>query len=146
MDMFEELVMWHLTHNADAFICPQFPIDGGWSCPDFVVLHPKERIVSVVEVSAASSPKGLFDKVRKREHQWMDKLKQQLLQMQIVDDSWNTFRVILYVRRDAAKKLKEDFGDDVEVRTLEEIAFPWNWEWASTKLKKEAVEQEGPAD
>ncbi len=144
MDIFEELAMWHLTHNGDVFVCPQFSIDGGWSYPDFVALHPKERIVSVVEVSAAYSPKGLFNKVRNRNHQWMDKLKQQLLQMGIIDDSWNKFRVVLYVRKDAREKLGGNFGDDVDTYTLEEIAFPWNWEWISTKLKKETEEQEGP--
>jgi hypothetical protein len=50
--------------------------------------------------------------------------------------------VVLYVRESAAEKFRQEFkaANDVEIRTLEEIAFPWNWEWVSAKLEKEAEE------
>jgi hypothetical protein len=142
MELFEELVMWHLTHNGTTFVCPQFSIDGRWSCPDFVALDFEQRTVSVVEVTGAYWPGGLFNKVKRRDHQWLTKLKEQLRQMRIIDGSWNKFRVLLYIRESATKRFQEEFSaaEDVEIRTLEMIAFPWNWEWASAKLKKETEE------
>ena len=142
MDMFEELVLGHLTHNGTVFVCPQFSVDGGWSVPDFVALDFEERAVMVVEVSASASLRGLFDKVKKRDSQWLAKLEAQLRRRRIIDDSWSKFRVVLYVRESAAEKFRQEFktAKDVEIRTLEEIAFPWNWEWVSAKLEKEAEE------
>jgi hypothetical protein len=63
--------------------------------------------------------------------------------MRIIDDSWKKFRVLLYIREAAAKKFGQEFStaEEVEIRTPETIAFPWNWEWASAKLKKEADER-----
>jgi Holliday junction resolvase-like predicted endonuclease len=142
MDLFEELVMGHLTHNGTTFVCPQFSIDGGWSYPDFVALDFEKRTVSVVEVTAAYWPEGLLNKVKQRDHQWLTKLKDQLRRTRVIDDSWNKFRVVLYIRESATKRFQKEFGtaEDVEIRTLETIAFPWNWEWASAKLKKETEE------
>jgi hypothetical protein len=142
MDFFEELAMWHLTHNGDVFVCPQFSIDGGWSCPDFIALDLTNKVVSVVEVTAAHCPRGLFNKVVKRHEQWLSRLKEQLPKKGLIDDSWKDFRVVLYIRQDARKRFEEEFGKEegVEIRTLEDIAFPWKWEWVSAKLKKE-VEQ-----
>jgi hypothetical protein len=142
MDMFEELVMWHITHNGRVFVCPQFSIDGGSSCPDFIALDLKNKVVSVVEVTAAYWPGGLFNKVKQRQQQWMLPLKEQLLRAGIINDSWEKFRVVLYIRRAAFEKFRGEFESekDVEIVKLEDIAFPWNWEWASTKLKKEVEE------
>jgi hypothetical protein len=44
MDFLEELVMWNLCarYPGELFFCPQFDINDGWSCPDFLVLYPRE--------------------------------------------------------------------------------------------------------
>jgi hypothetical protein len=146
MDIFEELAMGHLTHNGTVFVCPQFQIQtikgSVWSVPDFIALDFGKRTVLIVEVSAAGWPRGLFDRVKKRDYQWLEKLKEQLRQTGIIDGSWSNFRVVLYVRESAAEKFRQEFKatQEVEIRKLEEIAFPWNWEWLSAKLNKEADE------
>lgn len=139
MEFFEELAMWHLTHNGDVFVCPQFSIGGGWSCPDFVALDFKHKTVSVVEVSAASSPGGLLQKTKDRHNQWLGPLKQQMHQLQALDTLWEKFNVVLYIREAAAPKFRKEIGsaDDVEIRTLDEIDLPWNWEWIARKVAKE---------
>ena len=141
MDLFEELVLWHLTRKGDVFVCPQYEIDGGWSCPDFVALNPKKKTVSVVEVSAASSPNGLLKKVRERENQWFGKLRAQLLKLGIIDNSWGPFQAELYVRDTVAKQMRTKFNEeDIMIKSLEEIGFPWKWDWPSKKAAKEAEE------
>ena len=146
MDVFEELTMWHLTHNGKVFVCPQFSIDGDWSVPDFVALDFEKHRVMVVEASVAASPRGLFDKVKNRDNQWFARLRERLRQRQVIDDSWATFCVRLYIRTCAAEKLPPEISaaKDVEICQLEQIAFPWSWEWESTKLRKEAEETGQP--
>jgi hypothetical protein len=72
-------------------------------------------------------------KVLDRENQWLAKLREQLRQTRIIDDSWTRFHVVLYVRRSAAKELQKKLhgAADVIIRTFEEIGFPWNWDWPS---------------
>ena len=80
MDMYEELAMMHLTRNgkANVFVCPQYDIDGRWASPDFVALDFESKTVWVVEVSGAASLAKLLKKVRDRERQWFEKLRQAL--------------------------------------------------------------------
>jgi hypothetical protein len=144
MDLFEELVLWHLTRNGEEgmFVCPQYQIDGG-ACPDFVTISPSERTVSVVEVSAAYSVGGLMKKVADRESRWFGKLRKQLLERRVIDDSWKTFQVVLYVRDDVAPMCEEQFAgaSDVSIRSLGKIGFPWEWTWSAQKAEKEAQER-----
>jgi hypothetical protein len=146
MEVFEELVMWHLTCNHRVFVCPQYQIlgeHGLWSMPDFVALDFEQRKVSVVEVSAASWPGGLLRKVLDRQTQWIEKLRNQLRQSGVADDSWD-FQVILYIRRSAEGRFRQYVGDarDVIINTIEEVGFPWEWDWPSAKAEKEKGETE----
>ena len=133
MDMYEELAMMHLTRNgkANVFVCPQYDIDGRWASPDFVALDFESKTVWVVEVSGAASLAKLLKKVRDRERQWFEKLRQ-ALRPKVVDDSWR-FQVMLYIRSDAAKRSSKTLGDlaDVKIRVFEKNGFPWQpqfWE------------------
>jgi hypothetical protein len=149
MDIFEELAMWHLTRNGgvNVFVCPQFSIANGHSCPDFVALDFTNRIVRVVEVSAASEPNGLLKKVLDRDKQWLSELKGQLLKEKIIDDSWERFKVVLYIRERACEKFRKKLGEtgDVILYSLEGIGSPWSWDWPSEKAQKE-VEESGRQD
>ena len=128
MEMFEELVMYRLTKDGDVFVSPQYDLGNGWSCPDFVALNFQERTASVVEVTAAYRPGNLAKKVAGREKQRFAKLRAQFEQNSIVDASW-TYRVEVFVRREAASHFKQEFGTqtDVGIHVLEDIGFPWQW-------------------
>ena len=56
-------------YPGQIFLHPQFDINKGHSCPDFVVLNIKEREVWVVEVSTVYDCKSLAAKVRDKDHQ-----------------------------------------------------------------------------
>jgi hypothetical protein len=141
--------MWHLTLNGtvNVFVCPQFSIAGGHSCPDFIALDFTNKIVSVVEVSVASEPNGLLKKVLDREKQWLSKLKGQLLKGKVIDDSWERFQVVLYIRKRACEKFRKKLGEPGEVILcpLEDIVSPWSWDWPSDKVQKEAEESASKA-
>jgi len=136
MDLFEELVMFKLTRNPHVFVSPQYSVmdESGkeWSCPDFVLLNFRSRTVSVVEVNTAADPKGLEQKVADRQKQWFTKLRSQLERNAVVDASW-ALRIDVFIRHQAVPKFKETFGqeNDVSIHNLDEIGFPWHWEWSS---------------
>lgn len=142
MDIFEELVMGYLVREGNVFVSPQYQVAGGWSVPDFVALDPAGKKVSIVEVSAAAWPGPLLRKVNERENQWLSKLKKQLQDQGIVSEGW-TFEVVVYIRKSAKdrfdKKVRDHRG--VSVKSLEEdVGFYWEWDWPSTKARKEAEE------
>jgi len=148
MELFEALALWHLTKNGteNVFVCPQFSIaPNQWSCPDFVALNLKEKIVSVVEVSTASFPRGLLNKVTRRDHYWLANLKDQLSANGIIDSSWKRFQVVLYLREGAAKEFDKRFPgrNDVVIHSFEKMGHPWEWDWPSAKALKEAQETTG---
>jgi hypothetical protein len=101
-----------------------------------------EKAVKVVEVSAAGWPNGLLNRVENREQQWFGKLREELRRRGIIDDSWNKFQVVLYIREDAAKRFKERLGDpnDVVIQSFEKLGLPWEWDWAFQKADKQAAE------
>jgi len=142
MELFEEFVMWHLTRTGQVFICPQYELHAGWARPDFLALDYMEKAVKVVEVSAAGWPNGLLNRVENREQQWFGKLREELRRRGIIDDSWNKFQVVLYIREDAAKRFKERLGDpnDVVIQSFEKLGLPWEWDWAFQKADKQAAE------
>jgi len=49
-----KFVVAYLTRDPLVFVNPQYDIARVWSAPDFVELDFRQRIVSVVEVSAAA--------------------------------------------------------------------------------------------
>ena len=132
MNMYEELAMMHLTRNGkrSVFVCPQYEIDKRSACPDFVALDFESKKVWVVEVSGDDMPDKLLKKVLDRENQWFKRLKRELQQSKVVNDSWD-FQVMLYIRREAAKRFEEKLGDveDVEIRVFEKNGFPWEPEF-----------------
>jgi hypothetical protein len=142
MELFEEIVMWHLTRSGRVFLCPQYSVGGGWACPDFVALNYAKKTVQVVEVSAANWPGGLLRRVLDRENQWFAKLRTELQEKGIIDGSWKTFEVVLYLRRSAAQKFRDRIAgaEGVVIHIFEDIGFPWEWDWPSAKAEKEAQE------
>jgi hypothetical protein len=130
MDVFETLVMQYVTRRPHVFISPQYSIDDEWSCPDFVALDFKAKVFSVVEVSSAYRPAMLINKVREREKQWLERLRSQLERNGVVDSSWRA-RVEVFIRHDARLEFDRKVGthENVVVRSLEDIGYPWLWDW-----------------
>ena len=132
MDLYEDLILQYLTKDAHMFVNPQYSIEGDpgteWSCPDFVALDFREKRVSIVEVSSASHPKSLLDRVKNRDEQWIQRLRNQLQRNGVVDQSWKDYRVELFIRQQAVdqfQNLKD--AQDVVIHVLEDLGAPWNW-------------------
>jgi hypothetical protein len=132
MDIYEELVMQFLVgQKPHIFIHPQYSIkadSGEWACPDFVALNFREKIVSVVEVCSGWDVSSLISKTKDRQNQWFARLRNQLAENSVVDNSWK-FRIEAFVRVDTFDKVTKAFNgsDDVHVHKLEDIAFRWKW-------------------
>lgn len=133
MDLYEHLVLQYLTRDAHVFVSPQYSIRGDtgseWSCPDFVALNFRDRVVSVVEVSSASDPQSLRERVARRDVQWVERLREQLERNRVVDASWNQYRVEVFIRREAERKFRSAIGsaNDVVIHILEDLGAPWTW-------------------
>jgi hypothetical protein len=128
MDLYEDLVLQYLTKDAHIFVNPQYSIKGDknaeWSCPDFIALNFREKVVSIVEVSSAYNPKGLMDKVRDRDKQWIVRLKDQLQRNRVIDESWKEPKVEVFIRKDARNQFQELANAAPD---LEELQNLWNW-------------------
>lgn len=130
MELYEHIVMAYLTKDPYVFVSPQYSIrkDGHeWSCPDFVALNFKEKRVVVVEVSTAYDTKSLHEKVEKRESQWISPLREQLIDLKVIDEKW-TFEVQVFIRKDAARHFVYDGKSGVKITILEELGPPWDWD------------------
>jgi len=133
MDIYEELVMVYLTRDPLVFVNPQYPMASGWSCPDFVALDYRQRALTVVEVSAAYAIGNLAKKVINRKTQWFDRILLELIGNcpSVIDNNWR-IGVKVFIRKYAKPQFQRIVGIalDVEVITLEELGFPWGWNWA----------------
>lgn len=130
----EPIVMHYLTASQGLFVSPQFVIRGPdgkeWSCPDFVALDFQKRQVQIVEVTTASDVSGLIEKVRKRDVQWVQYLRPDLIRRGAIDDSWK-FAVRVFVRADNVDVFARKLGDasDVSIQAIDEIMCAWKWPW-----------------
>lgn len=134
MDLFEQLVLGYLAKDPYVFVSPQYSIkaDNGseWSCPDLVALDFKRPAVYVVEVSSAANVKRLAEKVADLENQWVQKLKAQLLNHKVIDDTW-PIEIRIFIRKNCKEQFFKIVGDhsNVRVEFLEDISIPWLWKW-----------------
>lgn len=131
MELYEHIVMAHLTKDRFVFVSPQYSIqseDSEWSCPDFVALDFRNRCVAIVEVSTAWNTTSLREKTKNREDQWIDKLRCQLLHEKVIDEQW-TFEVRVYVRKHAIPSFESipPTGTPIRVIDLDSIGAPWDW-------------------
>lgn len=74
MNIPEEAILEYLTHDGDAFVCPQFRAPGG--NPDLVGLHFTKHQVELVEVSTAYKLGNLRGKLEGTA--WVDAVMQKL--------------------------------------------------------------------
>jgi len=135
MDRYEEAVMEYITGSKHRFVSPQFDIpyenEKGGSCPDFVVLDYQERIVYVVEVTSSSNTNTLLNRVKERSDRWLQPVKKYLTGMSADFTEWG-YRVSLFVRKNnlGSVKLKLEGNSDVSVFALEDVSFPYSWDWS----------------
>lgn len=140
MEIYEELVMNYLTKDEEVFINPQYSIKDNsgtqWSCPDFVALDFREREVQIVEVTTSYNITRLAQKINDRNNQWIRRLKQQLRNDNIIDETWK-FVVKAFVRKDVIENIKKKVVDqqDVVFKELEDIFCSWDWDWDRNKNK-----------
>lgn len=138
MDLLEELVMQYLAKDPLVFLNPQYSIKDEkgkeWSCPDFVTIDFRQRIVSVIEVSARANAADLMSRLHERDERWLKKLRAQLDPFLATASgtaaSWR-YRVEVFVRNDVSKKLEQEFRGNAEVlvHSLEKTGLPWQWNW-----------------
>jgi hypothetical protein len=98
--------MQYFVRDPLVFVSPQYSIRDAsgkvWSCPDFVALNFRERIVSVVEVTTGYIADRLAEKVRDCQGYWLGPLKALLEKAKVVDATWQ-YRVDVFVRRSAVE-------------------------------------------
>lgn len=127
MDIYEELAMLHLTRTKNVFLIPQYDIDNGWSCPDFLAIDLLKKRVMIVEVSSAASPDALINRIKNKDKQWMIKLKEELSRFcNTIDFSSWDYIIRVYIREICEHKFKNFKANDFEIRTFEKIGFSWN--------------------
>lgn len=124
----ELAVMEFLTANGTTFICPQYPVGGGWSCPDFVAIRPAKKECLVVEVSTGWDLSGLAKKVQNREHQWLNLLRAHLAKTGVCDKDWS-FNVLVFIRSERIEWFRNRIGQssDVHIFEIEQTLTPWVW-------------------
>jgi hypothetical protein len=140
MDIFEEAVLTYLSAPPGRFIRPQFSIayqnGAGGSCPDFVVLDFPKNTVYVVEVTIAANADSrtatIFSRLNERETRWFVPLQNELSQLDESFTGWR-YHVTLFVRKEVCislrEKIKKENMADVSVISLDEVVFPWRWQW-----------------
>src|SRR6266404_6622272 len=99
MDEYEQSVLRCLTANGETFVSNEYPVEGGWSRPDFVALRPVKKTVYIVEVSAGGNLYGLVKKVVTRKKQWTAKLGSQLLRLKLVKAGWR-YQVLVFIQEE----------------------------------------------
>jgi hypothetical protein len=135
MDRYEEAVMEYITASKHRFVSPQFDIPyentKGGSCPDFVVLDYQVRTVYVVEVTSSSNISTLLSRVDERGNRWLHPVRKYLTGLNNDFAEW-AYRVSLFVRKDNFESFKIKLEDytDVSVFALEDISFPYSWDWS----------------
>ena len=83
--------------------------------------------VWVVEVSGAANPENLAVKVKNKEKQWLEPLRQRLPVKFSMVSNWQ-IGVKVFIRRDSESTFRLAAGplpSDVELFILEELGFPW---------------------
>lgn len=126
--LYELFVLNFLTRDGKTFVAPQYDIDNGYSCPDFVALRPSEKKVIVVEVSTAHGLTRLADKIRNKNVHWLERLTKLLVERKVVDTSWD-YEIMVFVRRSRINWLRERLGEEgasVSIRAIEDTVSTWD--------------------
>lgn len=135
--IFEEIVTYYLSRSGSAFVVPQYSIcddrGGELSCPDLVTLDLPAAEVNVVEVKTAPHQRlgDLVSNINAREVRWFEPLRLQLPRLGFpIDERWR-FGCRVFVRKDAVDYVKARVTDHtrVTIEALEDVAFPWRWQW-----------------
>lgn len=132
MEIFEEAVLSYICASPGRFVKPQYDLkykDGfGGSCPDFVVIDYMKKTIYVVEVTTSSDASTINSRILERETRWFIPLKSEMSKINESFKEWN-YRVTLFVRKSLIDKIKKNSMNDVFVKNLDDIIFPWEWEW-----------------
>ncbi len=135
MDEYEQAVMRCLAANGETFVAYEYPVEGGWSYPDFVALRSRLKTVYVVEVSAGGDLSKLVKKVVAREEQWITKLRAQLSRLKLVGPDWR-YQILVFIQEEQIEWFLKKIGSpkDVTVLSLEQAIEHWKWDpkvWTS---------------
>lgn len=131
MDYLEEITMMHLTKVRNCFVFPQFDIRGDkkseWSCPDFIAMDFKNKIVAVVEVTSSYNIYDLLKKIENKNEQWFDRLFPQLndLGLGFIDKTWKN-EIWVYTRKEHLNKFPLNTAS---VTIFEDIGYTWSKEF-----------------
>ena len=134
MDRYEESVLDYISADKLRFISPQFDIpyenEMGGSCPDFVVVDYKDRTIYIIEVTTSSNMRSLTEKIEQRRTRWIEPLQRHFEKISQDFVSWD-YRMTAFVRQTNKNALQQKFAyaQDVSIFSLEEISFPYSWNW-----------------
>jgi hypothetical protein len=132
---YELRVQHFLVENGVTFVSPQFELpyskelDSGGSNPDFVAIRPATKEVYVVEVSVSGSLKNLAEKIKNREKQWLNALRNQLVANKVITSDWKEIEVLVFVRADKIEwfKTKVGLATNVHIWPVEYTLQHWLW-------------------
>lgn len=137
MDIFEEAVLAYICAAPGRFVKPQYSLkyeDGtGGSCPDFVVIDYVKKTIYIVEVTTAADASTILSRIRERETRWYIPMKREMSQLSENFSDWK-YRVTLFVRKSLKDKMKLEGMNDVFVVFIEDITFPWGWDWNGPRV------------
>lgn len=136
MEKFEESVLEYICGRPQRFVNPQFAVEyedsRGGSCPDFVVVDFLDSTIYVVEVTMASSIRALVERIGQRETRWIAPLRRHFQRLNEIFKipPWE-FHVTIFVRSEQLGPARKKFASetDVSVFALDEVIFPWRWNW-----------------
>jgi hypothetical protein len=141
VDQFEEAVLQYLCAPPERLVNTwvEIPFDGsqGGCCPDFFVCDFSDSTVYVVEVTSASNAWKAFGyRVEEREKRWFGPLRNRLATLSPIFQSWD-YHVTLCVRNEQLAKVRERASalPDVSVISLDDVVFPWRWQWDGARPK-----------
>lgn len=128
MDEYAQSVMRCLTANGETFVAHEYPVEGGWSYPDFVALRSRLKTVYVVIVSPAGDLSELGRKVMAREDYWIAHLRPQLSRLKLAGSDWR-YQVLVFIQEEQIEWFREKIGspNDVTVLSLEQAIQHWQW-------------------
>ena len=131
MDLFIELALSHICRDPNELVNPQFRIGGDDDESVFLAVNTRRKDICVVVIDTAAEVEALVAKINDYENQWLGKLKETQQLHDYFEDGYH-FHIKVFLRQDVAENLRDVLTihpkDIVQIRSFEEIGYPWEWE------------------
>ncbi len=131
MDLFTELAMNHICRDPNEFINPRFNFGGPGGGTVFLSINAKIKHICVVAADTSADGETLAGQINDYQNYWLDPLKE-TKQLQGYFEEGYHFHIKAYLREEVADHFRDQLTihpkDIVQIRSFEEIGYPWEWE------------------